>query len=121
MKVPWYSYPRLSDDLGVWDVYTTDLKVRGYLSSRLPDEFPIVSSIREDNRMIGNRRLEDARPKANSRGFLNPWVKDGSLEIRLEDGERQRVRGFIRVLAIGFSPFSDEVFLPNYTHKMVQY
>ena len=40
--------------------YTTDLKVRGYLSSRLPDEFPIVSSIREDNRMIGNRRLEDA-------------------------------------------------------------
>ena len=101
--------------------YTTDLKVRGYLSSRLPDEFPIVSSIREDNRMIGNRRLEDAVPKANSRGFLNPWVKDGSLEIRLEDGERQRVRGFIRVLAIGFSPFADDVFRPNYTHKMVQY
>ncbi|MBR4855966.1 MAG: hypothetical protein IKU94_05005, partial [Bacteroidaceae bacterium] len=66
-------------------------------------------------------RLEDARPKANSRGFLNPWEKDGSLEIRLEDGERQRVRGFIRVLAIGFSPFADDVFLPNYTHKIVQY
>ena len=43
-------------------------------------------------------RLKDAVTKANSRGFLNPWVKDGSLEIRLEDGERQRVRGFIRVL-----------------------
>ena len=40
MKVPRYSYPRLSDDLGVWDtLYTTDFKVRGYLSSRLPDEF----------------------------------------------------------------------------------
>ena len=38
-------------------------------------------------------RLKDAMPKANSRGFLNPWVKDGSLEIRLEDGERQRVQG----------------------------
>ena len=122
MKVPRYSCPRLSDDLGVWDtLYTTDLKVRGYLSSRLPDEFPIVSSIREDNRMIGNRRLEDARPKANSRGFLNPWVKDGSSEIRLKDADRQRVRGFIRVLAIGFSPFADDVFRPNYTHKMVQY
>ena len=66
-------------------------------------------------------RLKDAVPKANSRGFLNPWVKDCSLEIRLEDGERQRVRGFIRVLAIGFSPFADDVFRPNYTHKMVQY
>ena len=66
-------------------------------------------------------RLKDAVPKANSRGFLNPWVKDGSLEIRLEDGERQRVRGFIRVLAIGFSPFADDVFRPNYTHKKVQY
>ena len=43
-------------------LYTTDLKVRGYLNSRLPDEFPIVSSIREDNRMIGNRRLKDAVP-----------------------------------------------------------
>ena len=43
-------------------LYTTDLTVRGYLSSRLPDEFPIVSSIREDNRMIGNRRLKDAMP-----------------------------------------------------------
>ena len=32
-------------------------------------------------------------PKANSRGFLNPWVKDGSLEIRLEDAGRQRVQG----------------------------
>ena len=40
LKVPRYSYPRLSDDLGVWDaLYTTDLKVRGYLNSRLPDEF----------------------------------------------------------------------------------
>ena len=40
LKVPRYSCPRLSDDLGVWDtLYTTDLKVRGYLSSRLPDEF----------------------------------------------------------------------------------
>ena len=29
-----------SDDLGVWDtLYSTDLKVRGYLSSRLSDEF----------------------------------------------------------------------------------
>ena len=122
MKVARYSYPRLSDDLIVGpSLYSTDLKVRGYLNSRLADEFPIVSSIREDNRMVGNRRLEDARPKANSRGFLNPWVKDCSLEIRLEDGERQRVRGFIRVLAIGFSPFADDVFLPNYTHKMVQY
>ena len=40
MKVPRYSCSRLSDDLGVWDtLYTTDLKVRGDLSSRLPDEF----------------------------------------------------------------------------------
>ena len=74
LKSPRYSYPRLSDDLIVGpSLYSTDLKVRGYLNSRLPDEFPIVSSIREDNRMVGNRRLEDAMPKANSRGFLNPW------------------------------------------------
>ena len=40
MKVPRYSCSRLSDDLGVWDtLYTTDLKVRGYLYSRLSDEF----------------------------------------------------------------------------------
>ena len=57
-------------------------------------------------------RLKDAVPKANSRGFLNPWVKDGSSEIRLEDGERQRVRGFIRVLAIRFSPLCRRCFSP---------
>ena len=113
MKVPRYSCPRLSDDLGVWDtLYTTDLKVRGYLSSRLPDEFPIVSSIREDNCMIGNRRLEDAVPKANSRGFLNPWVKDGSLEIRLEDGERQRVQGHESPRLLSLPTFADEDFSP---------
>ena len=38
-------------------------------------------------------RLKDAKPKANSRGFLNPWKQGTTLRIRLEDGERQRVRG----------------------------
>ena len=87
MKVPRYSCPRLTDDLDVWDtLYTTDLKVRGYLSSRLPDEFPIVSSIREDNRMIGNRRLEDAG--------------------------RQRVQGHESPRLLSLPTFADEDFSP---------
>ncbi|MEE0689563.1 MAG: hypothetical protein UCJ13_01840, partial [Bacteroidaceae bacterium] len=40
-----------------------------------------------------NDRLEDGKPKANSRGFLNPWRKDISLKIRLKTGNVKRVRG----------------------------
>ena len=36
-----------------------------------------------------SNRLKDGLPKANSRGFLNPWRKDISLNVRLKDGERQ--------------------------------
>jgi hypothetical protein len=39
----------------------------GLESPHFPDGF--------ENRVIRKRRLKDARPKANSRGFLNPWEK----------------------------------------------
>ena len=59
MKVPRYSYPRLSDDLGVWDALsTTDLKVRGYLNSRLPDEFS-----NSDTNLFVRGREKDTKSK----------------------------------------------------------
>ena len=39
------------------------------------------------------RRLKDAKPKANSRGFLNPWRKDISLKSVWKTGNVKRVRG----------------------------
>ena len=102
MKVPRYSYPRLPDDLSVGpSLYSTDLKVRGYLNSRLSDEFSnsatnlfvrgcekdtksilsnriffvffLENSFKKCDRLNKGMRLKDAVPKANSRGFLNPW------------------------------------------------
>ena len=81
--------------------YTTDLKVRGYLNTRLPDEFSnsatnlfvrgrekdtksnlsnriffvwfLDKKFKKCDRLNKGRRLKDAVPKANNRGFLNPW------------------------------------------------
>ena len=32
-----------------------------------------ITDLGYDKRIIRNERLKDAVPKANSRGFLNPW------------------------------------------------
>ena len=39
------------------------------------------------------KRLKDAKPKANSRGLLSPWKQEEEQKWRLKDAERQLVRG----------------------------
>ena len=55
--------------------------------------FSEANSILLSKTTHNSNRLKDGMPKANSRGFLNPWRKDISLKSVWKTGNVKRVRG----------------------------
>ena len=99
---------RCWNKLTLFNLLTLGITKQAWLCSRLIANFSMIHDIWESfviytlilvkpiqyfcqKQLIAHRsnRLKDGMPKANSRGFLNPWRKDISLKVRLKDGECQ--------------------------------